>query len=137
LCLGAQELDNITKSHELYKDRYFVMYQHESPLPCPSALLEPLQSILQVSVVIEDSDDESLSKLEADTQVPRKRTRHGETRKGKSIKAVNALLKQTLYFESQQKFGDFIGVGKGTVSACFCNKKRKVIRGWTLSRVLM
>jgi hypothetical protein len=153
LGVNMQQLDAITKSHTLYQGRYFVLYQHADPLPCPAALLEPLQSSLKVRIVVDD-DDEDADELKECIQPHRcnvipaedacartsrkrcvgKKTRHGEIRKGKGIKAVKG--NETIYFSSQASFGKFVNLKKGSISACLVKKPKKcVIRGWTLTRV--
>ena len=102
-CIGVQELDTIIKSRTLYKDRYFVVYQE---IVCSDP---PLAPNLKVRVVIDDSEDEdtptttsvSLPRSNVDEDdTPRKKTRHGEIRRGKSIKAVNNGLKITTVAET-------------------------------------
>jgi hypothetical protein len=124
----------------------------------------PIESSLRVFVRIEDCDSESegfgtspieartssaeigLSPIEARTSsaevgtstkvVKRRRSRVGEIRKGKEVKAYNKNLGVSIVFDSQSKAGDFLGVGKGAVSACILSRKKyRMIKGWHLSRV--
>ena len=148
LNVNGQQLDDITKSHTLYQGRYFVIYQGADPLPCPASLLEPLKRSLKVRIVVDDEDEDAdelkaciksqeAGKVEGTSYLHStffKKTRHGETRKGKCIKAVKG--SETIYFSSQSSFGKFIGLKKGSISACLVKKPKKcMIRGWTLTRV--
>jgi hypothetical protein len=135
LSIGVQELESVVTSRTLYKDRYFVMYQNATPCDAATPLLQPL---LNVRVVIHDSEDEGSSTTSRSRSVdvqPLKKSRHGEIRRGKSIKAFNKQLNVTKYFDSQKRFADYIGVGKGAVSACLCLDRKKTIRGWKICHV--
>ena len=156
LGVNVQQLDDLTKLHTLYQGRYFVMYQDSNPLPCPAALLEPLERSLKVRIVVDD-DDEDADELKACIQSRRctatpdkdvavikpsarrkscaaKKTRHGEIRMGQCIKAVKG--NETIYFSSQTSFGKFVNLKKGSISACLVKKSKScVIRGWTIARV--
>lgn len=114
LNVSSTHLHSIISSHSLCNERYYAVY------------ITPTCSSLKVTVRIDDDIKILPSR--------RRKSRHGEIRKGKAVKAVHYETKETRCFESQSQAGQFLGVKKGTVSACILRHKNNRLNEWFLYR---
>ena len=112
LNVSSTHLHSIISSHSLCNERYYAVYT-----TCSS---------FKVTVRI----DEDIKIL----PIRRRKSRHGEIRKGKALKIVHYKTKETRCFESQSQAGKFLGVQKGTISACLLRQKNNRIGDWCLYR---